>query len=286
MQGIFDCETTQVWECTDCGTQFLHPMMSEQEENDYYRNYYESQKARHFESQTLAKIQNDSFQHYNEYKYFYLKLFEDIKDILEIGSGSGGFLKFVCENRKGINLVSVEKSEANINFLKSECDFYKEHQLLLVDSVKEIPEKKFDLIFAHGVFEHLRNPLSFLKSMIDLLRKDGKIVLGVPNKYTPLVHVYNLDEFQKFTYMKQHYYTFSEKSFEVLALKAGAAVAEFEYLQAWGLDNTLSWLRYRKPRNFWQLTKILSQETLRSYKEDMRKNKTTDLIFVTLKKKF
>ena len=108
----------------------------------------------------------------------------------------------------------------------------------------------------------------------------------MPNKYTPLVHVYNLDEFQKFTYMKQHYYTFSEKSFEVLALKAGAAVAEFEYLQAWGLDNTLSWLRYRKPRNFWQLTKILSQETLWSYKEDMRKNKTTDLIFVTLKKKF
>lgn len=283
MKGIFDCEHTEVLECYDCGLQFLNPMMSEEEEREYYRNYYESQKVRHFQSKTLKNIQEDSCRHYEEYRDFYLSLLKDAESVLEIGSGTGGFLKFVSENFKHINIVSVEKSEANLHYMQEECKGIFA-SIQFVNGISQIPEQKFDLIFAHGVLEHIRSPFNFLRILIPFLKDvKGKMVLAVPNKHTPLLHIYDLAEFQKFTYMKQHYYTFSEQSFHVLAKQVGGVVEGFDYLQVWGLDNTLAWLRYRKPRDFSQFTKILSETTLRSYKEDMRGNETTDLMLIILR---
>ncbi len=284
MRGIFDCEHTEVLECEGCGLQFLNPMMSEEDEREYYKNYYESQKSRHFQSKRLKDIQKDSCRHYQEYQDFYLSLLKNAESVLEIGSGTGGFVKFAIDSFKHLNVVSVERSEANLHFMQEECkDIFA--GVRFVDDISKISEEKFDLIFAHGVLEHIRDPFDFMRTLISLLKdKIGRMALAVPNKRTPLIHIYDLGEFQKFTYMKQHYYTFSEESFHILAKQVGAVVERFDYLQAWGLDNTLSWLRYRKPRDFSQFTHILSETTLRSYKEDMRRNKTTDLILATFRR--
>lgn len=283
MKGIFDCENTEVLECCDCGLQFLNPMMSEEEEKEYYRNYYESQKVRRFQTKTLKNIQEDSCRHYEEYGDFYLSLLKDSESVLEIGSGTGGFLKFASENSKPINIVSVEKSEANLHYMQEECKGIFA-SIRFVNDISQIPEQKFDLIFAHGVLEHIRSPFNFLRTLIPFLKHvKGKMVLAVPNKHTAFLHIYDLAEFQKFTYMKQHYYTFSELSFHVLARQVGAVVEGFDYLQVWGLDNTLSWLRYRKPKDFSQFTKSLSETTVRSYKADMRRNGTTDLMLIILR---
>ena len=60
----------------------------------------------------------------------------------------------------------------------------------------------------------------------------------------------DLEEFKKFTYMKQHYYTFTEQAFHLLAGRTGLKVSKFNYMQVWGLDNQLSWLRHKRPRDF------------------------------------
>lgn len=278
MKGIFDSDDTNVMECQNCGTQFLNPMMSEQEENEYYEDYYNKQASRHFKEMTLDDLQNKALKHYEEYVDVYLELFKEATNFLEIGSGSGGFIKFLKKHRPDIQIHAIERCGSNVEFIRK-C--YGQ-SVTLIQDVEDASNLKWDVIGAFGVFEHIRDSLGFLQNLKSRLTPNGKIALNVPNKHHALVFAFDCQEFKKFTYMKQHYYTFTEKSFELLAAKSGLNVNKFNYMQVWGLDNQLSWLRYRQPRSHDNITQMLSPETLRSFNQDMIRNKTTDLMMAVL----
>lgn len=281
MKGIFDSEETDVMECAKCGLQLLNPMMSDEEETEYYRLYYENQKKRHYKDLSLRDIQDNSLGHYNQYRDVYAELIENKKSILEIGSGTGGFLRFVKALAPDIKLISVERSGSNLEFLRREFE-----DVRFVETVVELDANAgFDLIVAFGVFEHVKGNTRFLEITGRYLNPDGKLALNIPNKRNPLVYTYGIEEFKKFAYMKQHYYTYTESSLEILAEKTGYEVEKYNYMQVWGLDNHLSWLRYRKPRDFSQFTQFLSDTTLSSYNNDLIRRKMTDLIMVVMKKR-
>ena len=71
MEGVYDCEETNVMECRGCGLQFLDPMMSDEEEERYYRNYYEAQKPRHYKSMSLKDLQQRALSLYEQYEDIY-----------------------------------------------------------------------------------------------------------------------------------------------------------------------------------------------------------------------
>jgi len=285
MKGIFDSETTSVIECKNCGLQFLDPMMSDAEEEEYYRNYYNSQKSRHYKTFTLKDIQNNALSHYEEYKDVYNDLIKDKRSILEIGSGTGGFLKFVKKYSPASEITSVEKSESNLDFLNDKkenafdnIEFYQD-----VNSIGST--KNFDLIVAFGVLEHVRKSSLFLNSIVPLLNGNSSLLaFNIPNKRNPLIDIYSIEEFKKFTYMLQHCYTFTEKSLEILGKKVGLEIEKFNYIQVWSLDNHLSWLKNKKPKDFSSFTNILSKETINNYNNDLISRKITDLMMVVYKK--
>lgn len=284
LEDIFDCDKTKVMECKNCGLQFLNPMMSQEEEEQYYNDYYNSQKERHYKELKLKDIQENSFSHYESYHKIYNNLLKNKSKILEVGCGVGGFLKFILKNIEKADITAIERSETNFEFLKSDDnrDFT---NITFLKNLSEVKNCSFDLIVAFGVLEHIKDYQAFLSSLSDLLTDENSImVFNVPNKAHPLIEIFNLNEFKKFTYMKQHYYTFSEKSFRLIAKKIGCKVVKFRYIQVWGLDNTLSWLRYRYPTDFSRISKFLSKKTLDSYNKDLIKHKTTDLMMVILKK--
>ncbi len=281
MSGIFDSEKTNVMECEECGLQFLDPMMTEEEEEEYYNGYYQKQKNRHFKAMNLEDLQDQSFRHYERYENIYADLIQNKKSILEIGCGTGGFLKFVNEKFPSIKLTAFERCSENTNFIQN-CF---KNKVRMIDDLKEIDRETFDCICAFGVFEHIRDSKTFLMQMRSLLRRNGALALNVPNKKHALVFQYNLEEFKKFTYMKQHYFTFTEKSHHILAKQTGFKVKGFNYMQVWGLDNQLSWLKYRRPRNFNDITDSLSAETLAAYQKDMIRNKTSDLVMALYERK-
>jgi len=95
MTGIFDSDTAKVMECADCGMQFLDPLMTEQEEAEYYEGYYRRQQTRHFKTMDLAGLQQRAYEHYERYRAIYLELITGCESILDIGSGTGGLLKIV-----------------------------------------------------------------------------------------------------------------------------------------------------------------------------------------------
>jgi 2-polyprenyl-3-methyl-5-hydroxy-6-metoxy-1,4-benzoquinol methylase len=284
LKGVFDCDDTKVIECNDCGLQFLDPIMTEAEEEIYYKDYYYSQKKRYFEEVDLQTIQQNSLKNYLKYQDLYNSLLSKSKKILEIGSGTGGFLKFVKENYPDKSLSSIEISEANLEFLNNE-NLNNFSDINFYSDIQQVEGQKFDLIFGYGVLEHVRNPKEFLTSLKKLLKdQNSKIALNIPNKFSALVYLYKSEEYKKFTYMKQHYHTFSEKSLEILAHQIGCQVECYNYLQVWGLDNTISWLQNGKPQESNKYANIFSKKTLDSYSNDLIKNKITDLVMIVLKK--
>ena len=278
MHGIFDCDHTDVLECGNCGMQFLSPLMTLDEENEYYRNYYEKQHSRHFACMSMDDIQNRAMAHYLDYSNVYAQLLSDRRSVLEIGCGSGGFLKFARQAAPDISLSAIERDQNNQNFVTSTLqgvEFF-QHEALC-------PNHQFDLVAGFGVFEHLRDGAAFLQSIRRLLSPEGILALNIPNKMNPLVYTYDVPEFRKFAYMKQHYYTYTEESLHILAEQCGYVIDHFTYMQVWSLDNHLSWLQYRQPRDFSDMTNLFSSETLHSYNQDLIRQKTTDMFMVVMK---
>lgn len=280
MQGIFDCDKTIVRECTNCKLHFLDPKMSEEEEQEYYKNYYESQKSRHSKQYSLKDIQEKAFNHYVEYQNIYSELINNAEDILEIGSGSGGFLKFINTFSSNKNIYSIERSEINLNFLKKEFSNVK-----YCDSIQELKNIKFDLIVAFGVFEHIRDPHSFLEELKVLLKNDNSmIVFTIPNNNDILISLFELDEYKKFMYMKQHYYVFSKESLQCIALNVGLHLKKINFIQAWGIDNHFSWLKDKKVQDFSKYTELFSEKLNKEYKYNLIQKEMTDLIQVVFMK--
>lgn len=279
MRGIFDSDTTEVLECGQCGVQFLDPMMTEDEENDYYRDYYEKQKTRHFTKMGMADIQVRAIRHYEQYRAIYSELIKKAFRILEIGSGTGGFIHFVTKYFPEIRVSALERDPVNRSFMQTTCP-----NVEYIDSLEEIADKSFDAIVAFGVFEHLRDGAKFLGQIEPLLCEDGLLALNVPNKANALVYDYDLTEFRKFTYMKQHYLTYTEEAIAILAEKTNMSIERFHYLQVWGLDNHLSWLRYRRPRDYSDITRLLSPEMIEMYNRDLITRKKSDLMMAVLKR--
>lgn len=283
MKGIFDSDNTDVLECAICGLQFLNPMMSDSEEEEYYENYYEKQRDRHFKIMNLKDVQENALRHYEQYKDVYIDLIAMAGCLLEVGSGSGGFLRFIKRYNSTLKVTAIEKSTANREFLKGESlnDF---EGVDILDDLSILPQSfTFDVIVAFGVFEHIKNGELFLKGLRKHLKEGGRLAMNIPNKRNPLVDFYGIEEFKKFTYMKQHYYTYTEKALDILAKKTGYSIEKFNYIQVWGLDNHLSWLKSKKPQDFSRYTELLSNETRESYNKDLIKHKMTDLMMVVLK---
>lgn len=278
-RGIFDCDVTVVRECAGCGVQFLDPMMSQEEENAYYRDYYQKQKSRQFTDLSLDDIQSRALLHYEKFRDIYSAILVEVERLLEIGSGTGGFVRFVRTNFPHIEVVALERDLVNREFIRKSCQ-----NTQCVENIEGIKERRFDAICGFGVFEHLRDGLGFLREVQPLLRNGGVLALNVPNKEHALVYDYSLEEFKRFTYMKQHYFSYTEKAFELLASKSGFRTKKFNYMQVWGLDNHLSWLRYRAPRDFSDITRLLSRETIDSYARDLMAAKKSDLMMAVLEK--
>ena len=77
------------------------------------------------------------------------------------------------------------------------------YDLKIFDSFSKV-KKKYDVVILISVLEHVKNPISFLKKISSFLKKNGKIIIEVPNVNDPLVSLYNLDYYKEKYYRKVH----------------------------------------------------------------------------------
>ena len=101
--------------------------------------------------------------------------------LIEIGSNDGTFLKYI-KQLSNINVLGVDPSKfmcdlANKKKVKTYNNFFD------LRNSRIIKKKygKYDLLYAANVFNHVDNPDNFLKGCTQVLKKNGLIILEVPD---------------------------------------------------------------------------------------------------------
>jgi 2-polyprenyl-3-methyl-5-hydroxy-6-metoxy-1,4-benzoquinol methylase len=98
--------------------------------------------------------------------------------ILELGSGLG-YLTYALKD-EGYNIAGLDISnEAIAQAKKSFGDFYVCRDLH--DYALEKPNA-YNVVILTEVIEHIEEPISFIESILKLLKKDGHIIITTPNK--------------------------------------------------------------------------------------------------------
>ena len=130
------------------------PFKYEEKEGDYYSN------VRH---DLLTLLPTDSKN----------------RRFLEIGAGYGATLSFLKKQGIASEVVGVDipENEGTLGFDNIDEFFYADAEKLDLSKYKG----HFDYIILADVLEHLVHPDEVLKSMKELLNKDGQILVSMPN---------------------------------------------------------------------------------------------------------
>ena len=168
-------EEFEILECDDCKLLFTNPCPTPDKIGDYYKS--EDYLSHNEEKKSLfAKI-------YNKVKRINIKNKFNIAvshqpsaiSLLDIGCGVGDFLLYAKE--KGCNITGIEPSEdaRTIAEKKLEC------KILSPEELQNIHDNSFDIITMWHVLEHVADLKTEIQHLQRILKKDGKLVLALPN---------------------------------------------------------------------------------------------------------
>lgn len=235
---VWSKKNSKVYRCKNCDVTFVFPIMSDEEEKAFYRDYNKHVKKRGVIQTINSKEFHQKSKMVARERYSVIKkYFRKGKTILEVGSSTGAFLELL----EGKECYAIESADDNREFSKQ---FTKE----VYSDISELPEnKKFDIICMFHVFEHFKNPLAFLNDCRKHLVKGGSVLIEVPHSDDPLISLYNCKNFKDFYFMPMHPYVYSVKALDYIFTKAKFYNREVIYHSRYGLDNHLAWLTKGKP---------------------------------------
>lgn len=174
--------------------------------------------------------------------------------LLEIGSGTGEFLNMA--RAAGWDALGIEPSPASCAYI---ADHY---QLPVIEGMWSpglgLPENSFDAVVFWHVFEHIAEPVSFLKETSSLLTPDSYLFFSVPNRYC-LRNELRKASSPLFT-EADHLFHHSERSLRRIAEQAGLEVCALFSRQTYAeLEMTTSAHPIYGPYTFPQKMELLAR---------------------------
>jgi len=162
--------------CNECETVFISPRPDPKALQWWYSN---SENVKDY-TEILEKTANKRMQiyHYRIDQLFKRLPPHSIKSLLEIGCGTGVFLKLLKAIKPELEITGIDINDESVDLTKE-----KGVNCLNV-SAEEFAEKstdQYDLILAFEIFEHIFDPFFLVKSLFQLLNKSGKIYMTTPN---------------------------------------------------------------------------------------------------------
>ena len=272
---VFGSPEQSIYGCIDCGHIYLSPLMTSGEEEHFYINEYpdfllgRGDMKSASPEQHFANNKSEAERRVSHVKHLLLK----DKAVLEIGSASGFFLDHICDYVGEI--CGVEPNSDHFAYAKKK-------NIPMHKDLKEIGDRKFDIIFLYYVLEHIKDPASFIKNIKKLLRdKNSKIIIEVPNVNEALVSLYKSPAYNKFVWQRAHCNYFSVKILKNLfdGLKLSA---EFIPVQRYDFSNHIHWLIEGKPGGRGKYNHIFSDSMNREYKESLKNSWLCDTILTIL----
>jgi len=167
--------------CNFCKFIHVYPIPSDDTLSSLYTNdYYTKIKPQYIKKfEEEMEYWNITFDEKLETIEQYIQ--STTKKILDIGCGPGFFLRRAM--KKGWQVTGIEPSLIASEYAKKQginvlTNFFHQIDLTELD--------KFDAIHMFDVLEHTNAPIQILQKCKSLLKKEGIIVIEVPNDFNPL----------------------------------------------------------------------------------------------------
>ncbi len=167
-------EDFKIVKCESCGFHFTNPIPSESIIGHYYKseNYisHSSSKAGLI-NRAYNVVRNITLKN----KVKLISRLSNGKDLLEIGSGTGHFLK--ASLNAGFNVQGLEPDEDARLFAKNQFGLV----LQSLDEITEIESNSKDVITMWHVLEHVYHLKRDVAEFVRVLKNDGVLIIAVPN---------------------------------------------------------------------------------------------------------
>ena len=235
-QGFVQGTYFDIYHCNRCYTRFIHVKHIDQALYDliYGNNKYGSRNTsgydRYLRYAKQVKKEKDPLRFLSdeESSFFPVHWFFKAKpdggrsyDLLDVGCGYG-YLTYAL-NSLGHGAVGIDVSAKVIRFAKAHFGSHFFKADLKSYKSKEGYNKKYDIIIATELIEHLEKPREFIEECLRLLKKDGRIIISTPN----------MDYYRKRVWGTElppvHTLWLSRKSFEHLAQEMNVKVEFVDY---------------------------------------------------------
>lgn len=199
--------------CRQCGLTYLNPRWNKARLTKFYEQEYD----KYYRPTMNSDVQKSSY--ISMYERIKSKGYEldNIKNVLDVGSGEGNNLKFIIKQMPKAEFYAIEPSptcrkalkEINVNILGTDVD----------QEFDPTFRGFFDFIIMRHVLEHFADPVKVISEVKKLLKEDGILYIAVPNSlslgnYNLLTHYFRT----------VHTYYFNIHSLENVFKKAGVEV--------------------------------------------------------------
>ena len=232
--GVRDNSNIDILECSDCGLVYLSSLDHIQDE------YYEESGMHDNKEPNIDNwLKETEFDDKRRYDFVKEKIAN--KNVLDFGCGIGGFIEMAKKSARNISGVELDRA------LQSSFQERGLNVFLNLKEAKEQSKKKYDVITAFHVVEHLQDPIEILKDLSELLTKNGEVVIEIPNSNDALLTLYENETFQNFTYWSLHLFLFNKKTVTELIKQAGLKLNWIKHVQRYPLSNHLYWLAKGRP---------------------------------------
>ena len=219
-----------IFSCTNCGVNYASPLKIDNYiYNSIYKNvervpgysrYYKLSESILTEKDPLDFISKSEDCYYAVIEY----LKKDIKNIkkvkiIEIGCGQG-YLTYALKSA-GFNITGIDISQEAIILAKKKygSNYYCGNLESFIKKTKEKP----GYIICTELIEHLENPIHFVKNMLSLVSKGGKLIVTTPNKIDRNKSIWDTD------LPPVHLWWFTRKSITKIAERVNCKIAFFNF---------------------------------------------------------
>ena len=281
VSGNEDQDKKAFYSCERCGINFLYPLFSEEENNKFYEEEFESFMNKR-DGGTHGWLDIDSHVEKNkktvQRRLNYLgKYIEEPGNVLEIGCSSGFMLKEL--SKKGHSCVGVEPSKKfREGLIEQGYEVYSN-----LDELSCKSTKTFNLIVHFFVLEHVNDPREFINNLANKLVEGGTMVFEIPCSQDALHQLYDIPEFERFYWSKAHPWYFNRRSISYI-LKTMNLDYRVSEQQRYGFSNHFNWALKRGPGGEGLYTKLIGEDFEEIYKNMLVQKGYADTLVVEVKK--
>jgi len=176
----------EVIECKCCGFNHIIPIPTKKELDEFYfKKFYEQErKKNYFEKQELQIEWWEKI--FKERCIEFEKVIGKKGKIIDVGCGPGFFLNFA--RSMGWDTIGIEPSLKASEYAKKRFNLHIINMDLEIIANNEI--QNVDVIYSHGVLEHMQNPKLFFEFSNETLNDEGIIFISVANDYNPFQRIF------------------------------------------------------------------------------------------------